>query len=75
MHTFHGSKTRRGYSSRDVILARHQFDPYRDIFPDAQGIWQFNPDKWELRDDIRRYLISRYEDDPNIYTPGEKLLV
>ena len=74
MHAFHGSKTRRGYSSRDVILAKHQFDPYKDIFPDYQGIWQFNPDKWQLRDDIRKYFTSRFEDDPNIYV-GEKILV
>ena len=75
MHAFHGSKTRRGYSSRDIILAKHQFDPYRDIHPDYQGIWQFNPEKWELRDDIRRYFVSRYEDDPNIYPPNERLMV
>jgi hypothetical protein len=73
-HAFHGSKTRRGYSSRDKILASHQFDPYCDIHPDAQGIWQFDPEKWQLRDDIRRYFISRFEDDPNIYG-SERLMV
>lgn len=75
MHMFHGSKTRRGYSSRDVILAKHQFDPYKDLHPDYQGVWQFDPDKWELRDDIRRYFVSRFEDDPNIYGPAERIMV
>jgi hypothetical protein len=75
MHMFHGSKTRRGYSSRDVILARHKFDPYRDLHPDYQGVWQFDPDKWELRDDLRRYFMSRFEDDPNIYGPAERIMV
>lgn len=74
LHFFHGSKTRRAYSSRDKILATHQFSPYRDIWEDNQGIYQLTPDKPALRDDIRRYFISRSEDDPNIYAP-EKLMV
>ena len=74
MHEFHGSKTRRGYSSRDVILAKNQFNPYSDIFPDWQGIYQFNPAKFEFRDDLRRYFISRYEDDPNIYLPEKSMV-
>jgi hypothetical protein len=74
IHYWHGSKTRRGYSSRDVILAKHQYSPYEDVHPSHQGIWQLNPKKIGLRDDIRRYFISRFEDDPNLYSP-EKLLV
>ena len=74
VHFFHGSKTRRAYSSRDVILAKHKFDPYTDVYEDSQGILQLNPDKIELRDDIRHYFISRFEDDPNLYG-SEKLLV
>jgi hypothetical protein len=69
MHHFHGSKTRRGYSSRDVILARNHFDPMEDLITDWQGIYQLRPDAISLRDDIRRYFISRFEDDPNIYSP------
>lgn len=67
MHFFHGSKTRRAYSSRDKILAKHQFSPYTDVFPDSQGILQLTPAKPALRDDIRQYFISRTEDDPNVY--------
>lgn len=73
-HFFHGSKTRRAYSSRDTILAKHQFNPYEDIFEDHQGIYQLTPDKPDFRDDVRRYFISRYEDDPNLYG-SEKPLV
>ena len=73
-HAFHGSKTRRGYSSRDIILAKHQFNPYADIFPDAQGIWQFAPEAYPLRDDLRLYFTSRFEDDPNIYLP-ERVMI
>ena len=58
LHFFHGSKTRRAYSSRDKILASHQFSPYRDIWEDDQGIYQLTPDKPSLRDDIRQYFIG-----------------
>jgi hypothetical protein len=73
-HYFHGSKTRRGYSTRDEILAAHRFSPYTDLHADYQGIYQLNPDKPELRDSIRRYFISRFEDDPNLYG-SEKILI
>ena len=74
LHYFHGSKTKRAYSSRDVILAKHQFDPYGDVFLSSDGVMHLTPTKPDLRDDIRRYFISRSEDDPNIYT-SEKLMV
>lgn len=73
-HFFHGSKTRRAYSSRDHILADHQYSPYADVFPDYQGILQLTPDKPRLRDAIRAYFSSRFEDDPNLYG-SEKTLV
>jgi hypothetical protein len=73
-HYFHGSKTRRGYSTRDEILAAHQFSPYTDLHPDYQGIYQLNPNKPDLRDNIRRYFISRFEDDPNLYG-SERILI
>lgn len=74
IHYFHGSKTRRAYSSRDAILAKHQFSPYRDLHQTSRGIWQLTDDKPGLRDDIRQYFISRFEDDPKWYGP-EKLLI
>lgn len=74
IHYFHGSKTRRAYSTRDVILANHQYTPYEDVVADAQGTWQLTPDKPDLRDDIRRYFISRQEDNLDL-GPGERLLV
>ena len=74
LHFWHGSKSRRAYSSRDVILAKHQFNPYEDLYPTHQGVFQLNPKKIGLRDDIRMYLISRTEDDPNL-SGTERLLV
>jgi|SRR5579859_813852 len=73
-HFFHGSKSRRGYGSRDQILAEEKFNPVADVYPDSQGILQLAPERWQLRDKIRAYFISRFEDDPNIYSP-EKIMV
>jgi hypothetical protein len=73
-HNFHGSKSRRGYSNRDLILVSQKFSPSAHLKRDWQGIWQLDPDSPSLRDEIRRYFISRTEDDPNLYGP-EKALV
>jgi hypothetical protein len=66
IHHFHGSKKQRGYGERWSILQKHEFDPVRDLSRDWQGVWQFNGNKPELRDDIRRYFLSRNEDNPNL---------
>lgn len=68
-HHFHGPKSRRGYSSRDKILVKHQFSPVTDLKRDWQGLYYLTPDKPGLRDDLRRYFISRGED-PG-YTPEQ----
>lgn len=74
IHNFHGSKAMRGYSKRDQILVKHQFSPLTDIKKDWQGIYQLTLDKPGLRDDIRRYFMSRNEDDPNLYG-NDRILV
>lgn len=74
VHNFHGSKMRRAYSSRDTILVKHQFSPRRHMKRDYQGIYQLNVDEPGLRDDFRRYFVSRSEDDPNLYG-DEKILI
>jgi hypothetical protein len=74
VHHFHGSKVRRAYSQRDLILVRNQFAPTTDLRADWQGIYQLTPDKPRLRDDIRRYFTSRTEDDPNLYGSERPLI-
>ena len=74
VHYFHGSKTRRFYSSRDLILSRHKFSPWKDIYEDWQGVYQLTPNKPEFRDENRQYYITRSEDDPNL-GKGEKPMV
>jgi hypothetical protein len=66
-HHFHGAKSRRGYSSRDIILVKNQYSPTTDLQKDWQGVYTLSGNKPALRDDIRRYFISRTEDDPGLY--------
>jgi hypothetical protein len=73
-HGFHGSKVRRGYSSRDKILVAHKFTPRLDLRSDWQGIYQLSGDKPALRDAVRAYFISRNEDDPNLYGSERSLV-
>jgi hypothetical protein len=62
VHHYHGDKSGRGYDWRWRILRDHQFDPYTDLFRDAQGVYQLTPAKPGLRDALRAYFRSRNED-------------
>lgn len=66
VHHFHGDYKLRGYGDRWKMLASNQFDPTADIQRDWQGVWALSGNKPALRDDLRRYFISRNEDDPNL---------
>ncbi len=61
-HHFHGDNNKRTYGTRDNILIKNCFSPVHDVFADWQGVLQLSPDKPVLRDDIRRYFLSRDED-------------
>jgi hypothetical protein len=73
-HHWHGPKPCRAYGTRWQILRDNQFDPCRDIHRDWQRVWQLTGNKPKLRDDIRRYFLSRSEDNPAL-SPGESTLV
>lgn len=62
LHSWHGRKANRQYQSRWKILERHQFNPEVDVTKNVQGVWELTTDKPGLRDDIRRYFESRFED-------------
>lgn len=62
VHHFHGDMKNRGYSSRDNILIENHFSPVHDVHLDWQGVLQLTKHKPRLRDDIRRYFLSRSED-------------
>lgn len=69
-HYWHGSKKNRKYIERWQVLTRNQYDPYKDIIKDGQGMYVLNkqrPNYIKLRDDVRRYFRQRNEDD--LYLP------
>ena len=41
LHHFHGSQSNRHYAMRMSILRTHNFDPVRDIFKNADGVWEW----------------------------------
>jgi hypothetical protein len=65
VHHFHGAMKNRGYESRDELLVKHRFDPTADLRKNWQGIYELTGNKPALRDAIRRYFVSRNEDDPS----------
>ena len=74
VHPFHGSKQRRHYFERWALLRKHDFNPFTDLVADYQGIYHWAGDKPALRDDVRKYFISRSEDDPNLYGSEKPIL-
>jgi hypothetical protein len=65
VHHFHGPMKKRGYSTRNEILIREKYSPVRDVHPDWQGVLQLAPRRHRLRDEVRRYFLSRSEDLPH----------
>lgn len=66
LHGWHGKKKDRKYHDRWKILVENQYDPYRDLKTDVQGLHQL-VDHGDLRsikfrDDLRRYFRCRHED-------------
>ncbi len=61
-HFFHGDKVNRKYWARWQILIRNDYDPLCDISKDEHGLLMLNPEKIQLRDDIRVYFRERNED-------------
>lgn len=65
-HFHHGPKARRNYWGRWEIQLAHDYDPYKDITYDAQGVLQLSGNiQAEL--DICRYNRSRMEDSIESY--------
>jgi hypothetical protein len=64
VHHFHGAIKNRGYETRDQILVKYQFDPVADLRKNYHGVHELVGNKPGLRDAIRRYFLSRDEDNP-----------
>lgn len=64
-HYWHGKKVDRKYWDRWKILADNDYDPYKDLKRDAQGLYQlesYYPRQLMLRDQVRAYFRQRNED-------------
>jgi len=63
-HYFHGTKKNRNYTDRWNILIKHDYDPYKHITYDNNGILvPTNECPIELLKDIYSYFLERNEDD------------
>jgi hypothetical protein len=58
---YHGAMHDRRYLDRWQILNRWGFDPYADIRPNSQGVYEWTGDKPGLEADVRRYFDLRRE--------------
>lgn len=65
-HFWHGNKKNRRYIERWKVLQETQFDPYKDLIKDNQGMYRLNMRygrrSERLRDKIRQYFRQRNED-------------
>jgi hypothetical protein len=61
-HFWHGAKADRRYNDRWKILVKNNYRPNRDAYYDTQGLLQLDPERVQLRDDIRKYFRARFED-------------
>jgi len=75
VHHWHGNKRRRGYGDRPAILKGRKFNPLRDISRDWQGVWQWSGTNPLLREDVRRYFLTRDEDSTELLDGNGKPLV
>lgn len=62
-HLDHGTIQNRGYVDRQLRLSGFDFDPDRDLTIGANGAWQWGRPRPELEDFLRRYFVSRAEDE------------
>lgn len=61
-HLYHGSLKNRGYMDRHDILIDNDFDPTTDIRYE-NNVLEWNTDKQDLHDRIRKYFYDRKEDE------------
>lgn len=61
-HYWHGSKKDRGYTTRFKLLIKHNFNPYKDLETDWQGLYRFSECAYPLECEIYKYFLSRNED-------------
>lgn len=63
-HLWHGSRTRRRYQERHVVLMRRQYNPNTDVRVSRNGLLDWNSDNEPLQRSARDYFLQRKEDTP-----------
>jgi hypothetical protein len=60
-HLWHGRFQDRGYTARDAILRRHDFDPRQDLVREGD-LYEWGSDKPGLHAEVAAYFLARRED-------------
>lgn len=61
-HYWHGKMGGRQYKSRWDIVCDHGFDPFTDIYTQANGLYRWAGNKKQMEYDFREAMIARNED-------------
>jgi hypothetical protein len=59
---YHGTLKNRNYLNRHELLLRNEFNPNKDVVLDDSGLLQWNSDKPEMHNALRKYFAARQED-------------
>jgi len=62
-HLWHGRLENRRYEKRALALHRLGFDPERDLWRSAEGLWKWAAQRTDLHDFAREYFALRHEDE------------
>lgn len=62
-HLYHGKFINRNYRGRHDLLAGFDFDPDIDLRIEPNGAWQWARPRPDLEDFLRKYFVSRTEDE------------
>jgi hypothetical protein len=63
---FHGKKQNRRYRERWQMFIEHQYNPYKDLIRDQQGLILLRG-KPRLRHEVYEYMVARGEDSVDTY--------
>jgi len=62
-HLYHGARHNRQYWLRNRLLASNDYDPSADILINKDGIWEWDTNKINMCNAVRRYFDDRHEDE------------
>lgn len=63
-HHWHGPRKSRGYYQYDLLMAKHDFDPEKDLVPNRDGVYELVSSKKELAREIQRLFENQEKSHP-----------